>query len=53
MSTKVRRPLYEGMQTIHAVWFDLALTGEAEARRRVLLHWTPGARLHLVQGGSC
>lgn len=51
MNSNVRRPLYEGMQTIHAVWFDLALTGEAEARRRVLLHWTPGARLHLVQGG--
>lgn len=51
MANKVRRPLHEGMQTVHALWFDLALTGEAEARRRVLHHWTPGARLHAVQDG--
>lgn len=48
---KVRRPLHQGMQLVHALWFDLALTGEAEARRRVLRHWAPGARLHLVQDG--
>ena len=48
---KVRRPLHEGMQLVHALWFDLALTGEAEARRRVLRHWAPGARLHFVQDG--
>lgn len=48
---KVRRPLHEGMQLVHALWLDLALTGEAEARRRVLRHWAPGARLHLVQDG--
>ncbi|MCP3654225.1 bpX6 domain-containing protein [Herbaspirillum sp.] len=51
MSHKIRRPLYEGMQMVHALWFDLALLGETEARRRVLKHWTPGARLHLVQDG--
>lgn len=51
MKHKVRRPLYEGMQLVHALWFDLALIGEAEARRRVLRHWTPGARLHAVQDG--
>lgn len=48
---KVRRPLHQGMQLVHALWFDLALTGEAEARQRVLRHWAPGARLHLVQDG--
>ncbi|MDC8757855.1 bpX6 domain-containing protein [Janthinobacterium fluminis] len=51
MSHKVRRPLYDGMQMVHALWFDLALIGETEARRRVLRHWAPGARLHLVQDG--
>jgi hypothetical protein len=39
------------MQMVHALWFDLALIGEAEARRRVLRHWMPGARLHLVEDG--
>lgn len=47
----VRRPLHEGMQLVHALWFDLALSGEAEVRCRVLRHWAPGARLHLVQDG--
>lgn len=47
----VRRPLHEGMQLVHALWFDLALSGEAEVRRRILRHWAPGARLHLVQDG--
>ncbi len=51
MTNNVRRPLYDGMQMVHALWFDLALIGEAEARRRVLGHWAPGARLHLVQEG--
>ena len=51
MSHKVRRPLHDGMQLVHALWFDLALLGEAEARRRVLRHWAPGARLHRVQEG--
>lgn len=51
MSHKVRRPLHDGMQLVHALWFDLALLGEAEARRRVLRHWAPGARLHAVHEG--
>lgn len=51
MSHKVRRPLHDGMQLVHALWFDLALLGEAEVRRRVLRHWAPGARLHRVQEG--
>ena len=51
MSHKVRRPLHEGMQLVHALWFDLALLGETEVRRRVLRHWAPGARLHSVQEG--
>jgi hypothetical protein len=48
---RVRRPLFDGMQSVHALWFDVALIGEAEARRRVLRHWTPGARLHAVHDG--
>lgn len=48
---RVRRPLFDGMQSVQALWFDVALIGEAEARRRVLRHWTPGARLHAVQNG--
>ncbi len=51
MTPSIRRPLYEGMQLVHALWFDLALTGEADARRRVLRHWAPGARLHRVHDG--
>lgn len=47
----IRRPLYQGMQLVHGLWFDLAPIGEAEARRRVLRHWTPGARLYDVQDG--
>ncbi|WP_409027496.1 bpX6 domain-containing protein [Janthinobacterium sp. SUN098] len=51
MSHKIRRPLHDGMQLVHALWFDLALLGEAEVRRRVLRHWAPGARLHRVHDG--
>lgn len=51
MTHKIRSPLFEGMQLVHALWFDLALIGEVEARRRVLRHWAPGAQLYLVQGG--
>ena len=51
MSHKIRRPLHDGMQLVHALWFDLALLDEAETRRRVLRHWAPGARLHSVQDG--
>ena len=51
MSHKIRRPLHDGMQLVHALWFDLALLGETEARRRVLRHWAPGARLHSVHDG--
>jgi hypothetical protein len=51
MPPNVRRPLFDGMQMVHGLWFDLALIGEPEARRRVLRHWAPGARLYLAQGG--
>lgn len=51
MQSKVRRPLYEGMQRIHALWFDNELIGETAVRQRVLAHWTPGSRLHRVHGG--
>ncbi len=51
MNPKVRIPLYHGTQCVHALWFDLTLIGETEARRRVLNHWAPGAQLYLVRGG--
>ncbi|WP_343730883.1 bpX6 domain-containing protein [Duganella sp.] len=51
MQPKIRRPLYEAMQHIHALWFDLEIIGEAAARCRVLGHWTPGSRLYQVHGG--
>jgi hypothetical protein len=34
-----------------ALWFDPALLGEAEARRRVLAMWTPGASVYALAGG--
>jgi hypothetical protein len=51
MRNNIRRPLFGGMREIHAIWFDLGLIGEAQARKRVLAHWQPGARLHRVGGG--
>ena len=51
MNHNIRRPLYDGTRQVHALWFDIGLIGEAVARARVLRHWAPGARLHLVHGG--
>ncbi len=51
MMNNIRRPLYDGMRDIHAIWFDLPLIGEQEARRRILAHWHSGASVHLAGGG--
>lgn len=51
MKHKVRSPLFEGTQKVQALWFDIALIGETEARRRVLNHWAPGAQLYLIHSG--
>jgi len=51
MQHNIRRPLFDGMREVHAIWFDVALIGEQEARRRVLGHWQVGARLYLIDGG--
>jgi hypothetical protein len=34
-----------------ALWFDPELLGEAQARRRVLAGWTPGAGVYALAGG--
>ncbi|MYM90558.1 hypothetical protein GTP91_25720 [Rugamonas sp. FT82W] len=47
----IRRPLFDGARLVCALWFDAALLGEPELRRRVLRRWQAGARLDLVQGG--
>jgi hypothetical protein len=46
-----RRHLHRGTVRAAALWFDPALLGEAEARRRVLAAWTPAASVHAVAGG--
>jgi hypothetical protein len=51
MQHNIRRPLFEGMREVHAIWFDIGLLGDAQARVRVLAHWQTGARLHLTGGG--
>jgi hypothetical protein len=51
MRHDVRRPVFEGSQMVRALWFDCALHGEAEARRRVLAAWEPGARAYRVHNG--
>jgi hypothetical protein len=51
MATEVRRPLYCGSQPVRALWFDCALQGEDEARRRVLAHWETGARAYALHNG--
>lgn len=47
----IRRPLFDGARLVCALWYDAALLGELELRRRVLRRWQAGARLDLVQGG--
>jgi len=48
---EVRRPVYRGSQMVRALWFDAALLGEAEARRRLLDQWDIGARAWRLHGG--
>ncbi|MFE8603164.1 bpX6 domain-containing protein [Archangium violaceum] len=43
----VHRGSVEGV----ALWFDPVLLGEAEARRRVLAAWAPGAGVYALEGG--
>lgn len=50
-NTEIRRPLYTGSQLVRALWFDRALLGELEARRRLLALWEPGARAWQLHGG--
>ncbi len=51
MNTEVVRPLYQGSQLVRALWFDCALIGETEARRRLLQAWQPGSRAWRVKDG--
>ncbi len=51
MHNNIRRPLYDGMRDVHALWFDVELLGEAQARTRVLRHWQAGAQLHRAADG--
>ena len=46
-----RAPLLVGRVLACGIWVDLALVGPAEAQRRVLGLWRPGARLFEVRGG--
>lgn len=51
MQAEVRRPLLRGSQPVRALWFDRALYGEDEARRRLLGAWETGAQAYLLDGG--
>jgi hypothetical protein len=51
MPPDVRRPLFQGSQQVRGLWFDCALLGEAEARRRVLAAWERDARAWRVRDG--
>ncbi len=51
MRSNIRRPLFGGMREIDAIWFDVALIGEAQARQRVLGWWQAGARVHRAADG--
>jgi hypothetical protein len=51
MKAEVGRPLYQGSQMVRALWFDFALGGEQEARRRLLEEWQHGSRAWRVQEG--
>ncbi|WP_166887826.1 bpX6 domain-containing protein [Massilia sp. CCM 8734] len=51
MDIEIRQPLFCGYLEVRALWFDLPLLGEAEARRRVLGHWQAGSQLFLAAGG--
>lgn len=51
MQRDVRRPVFQGSQLVQGLWFDCALLGEAEARRRVLAAWSQGSRTWRVRDG--
>jgi len=51
MQTNIRQPLFDGRCAVRALWFDLTLLGEVEARRRVLAHWQADSRLFLMHDG--
>ena len=51
MQNKIRRPTFDGTRLVRGLWFDVALIGEDEARRRIFAHWSPGTRLHRDAGG--
>ncbi|MDQ1831866.1 bpX6 domain-containing protein [Massilia scottii] len=51
MHLEIRQPLFSGRREVRALWFDLALLGEIEARRRVLAHWQAGSHLFQACGG--
>jgi hypothetical protein len=51
MQTEIRRPLLRGSQMVRALWFDRALLGEEEARRRLLAAWKSGAHAYRLADG--
>jgi len=46
-----RAHVHRGRVAVAALWFDPALLGEAEARRRVLTAWAPGVAVFSLAGG--
>ncbi|WP_309894491.1 bpX6 domain-containing protein [Archangium sp.] len=46
-----RAHVHRGTVEVAALWFDPALLGEAEARRRVLSAWAPGLGVYTLAGG--
>ncbi|HYO72859.1 MAG TPA: bpX6 domain-containing protein [Archangium sp.] len=46
-----RAQVHRGSVEAVALWFDPVLLGEAEARRRVLAAWTPGAGVYALAEG--
>ncbi|BDI29531.1 hypothetical protein CCAX7_15820 [Capsulimonas corticalis] len=48
---KPRALVHQGVIDAIGLFFDFALLGEPEARRRVLALWEPGATVHAVAGG--
>ncbi|WP_375768590.1 bpX6 domain-containing protein [Archangium gephyra] len=50
-SPRPRAHVHRGSVEVVALWFDPTLPGEAEARRRVLAAWTPGAAVYALAGG--
>ena len=51
MQPEVLRPLFRGSQLVRALWFDPALLGEDEARRRLLGAWETGAQAYRAGAG--